>query len=343
MTIDDNSSIYVGGLAHNCSEDIIRKSFELYGTVVAVKLISARDSRGKCYGFVTFTNPRSATIAISEMDGRTIDGQVVRVSEVRTRGGRPIFNRDNTDRDSERDLNWNRGRVRERDHGRYRDRHNERSRDREQEAENERPRDRSSDRILDRDRGRDREHNEKERSRNHDRDSGKENDLDWEQDTEVDKTDGYDKRDEDKGQHSKSRTGTRFVDRRSRDLSSNSSDEYEEQVKELLGIAIQKRDELQKEISEIEGKIEEKQHHVSDLQKKSEKLEGRLDTWKQLSSQQQKKLTKLQRCYSQVKDYTEKLKSSQLELESLVDISSDEKVLMDGMDPYSFTDIYDCL
>lgn len=44
-----------------------------------------------CCGFVTFTNPRSAIDAINDMNGRTIDGLVVKVSEVTTRNGRSNF------------------------------------------------------------------------------------------------------------------------------------------------------------------------------------------------------------------------------------------------------------
>lgn len=34
------------------------------------QIINDRSTRGKCYGFVTFTNPRSAVDAIKDMDGR---------------------------------------------------------------------------------------------------------------------------------------------------------------------------------------------------------------------------------------------------------------------------------
>lgn len=34
------------------------------------QLINDRGVGGKCYGFVTYTNPRSAVDAISDMDGR---------------------------------------------------------------------------------------------------------------------------------------------------------------------------------------------------------------------------------------------------------------------------------
>ncbi|CAL8113899.1 unnamed protein product [Prunus armeniaca] len=58
-----------------------------------LQIINDASTRGKCYGFVTFRNPRSAIHAINEMDGRTVDGRVIRV-KVWTRGGRLGFGRD---------------------------------------------------------------------------------------------------------------------------------------------------------------------------------------------------------------------------------------------------------
>ncbi|KAL6560913.1 hypothetical protein OROHE_006090 [Orobanche hederae] len=89
MIFDDHSSIYVGGLPYDITEDSLRRVFCIYGAVLAVKIINDRSYGGKCYGFVTFANPRSAMQAINEMDGKTINGRVVKVNEVRSRGGKP--------------------------------------------------------------------------------------------------------------------------------------------------------------------------------------------------------------------------------------------------------------
>ena len=50
--------------------------------------VNDRDSGGKCYGFVTFTNPRAAINAINDMDGKAIGGRTVRVNEVKSRKDR---------------------------------------------------------------------------------------------------------------------------------------------------------------------------------------------------------------------------------------------------------------
>lgn len=114
--MDDDSSIYVGGLPYDATEETIRTVFNLYGAILDVKvhfsnsisfrvltnlvfrhfvylipftnnrfnslgfrfnchvfffqIINDPRTRGKCYCFVTFTNPRSAIDAINDMNGR---------------------------------------------------------------------------------------------------------------------------------------------------------------------------------------------------------------------------------------------------------------------------------
>lgn len=38
MTIDDENSIYVGGIRYDCTEDDLRHAFELFGSILAVKV-----------------------------------------------------------------------------------------------------------------------------------------------------------------------------------------------------------------------------------------------------------------------------------------------------------------
>lgn len=375
MTIDDEKSIYVGGLPYDATEETLRKAFVLYGAVVAVKVINDRGIGGKCYGFVTFRNPRSAVQAISDMDGRTIEGRVVKVNEVKTRGGRSNFNRESFRPYTERGMDFDRGRNRERDYdhvkdryrnrtsGRSRDRDGNRSREhdgdwsREHDGERSRERDWSRDRdggrslerdgvrslerdqdrergygrtrdhdqtsvrFLDRDRDQHRglEDKEQEHSRNHDQDE-RDHDMDLDRAREITRTnDYYDKTgDSDEDQLSKKQNGSGFNDHRSREFSSDSSD-YHDQVKEQLECSIQRHKELQKEISVMEEKVEDKQQLVMDLQKKSQKLEDALTIVKKLSSNRQVQLTKLHKSFLQVKDYGQRLKSCEQELQSLVD------------------------
>lgn len=44
MTMDDNSSVYVGGLAFDSSEAMLRSVFEAYGDILAIKVCFATSS-----------------------------------------------------------------------------------------------------------------------------------------------------------------------------------------------------------------------------------------------------------------------------------------------------------
>lgn len=331
MTIDDENSVYVGGLPYSATEDSLRRVFDLYGAIVAVKIINDQTARGKCYGFVTFTNPRSAVDAINDMDGRRIDGREVRVNEVTTRGGRSNF------RERFRHSNWDRGREREKDHerdrNRYRDQDSDRSRERDQSgdchADHERAyvrvhdHDRANEHLLDRDQHQDRDLEDNGQERSVERDQGLERKrkLNVDQDRGTDETNGYRRStDEDRDQQSRRLNGSIVNDRRNREHFSYSSNDYNGQVKEKLEGCIQRREGLQKEITQMQEKLDEKQQLVSDLQKKSKKLEDQLMTAKKLSSQRKIQLTKLYKSCFQVKEYTERLKSSEQELQSLVDL-----------------------
>ncbi|GLT72998.1 hypothetical protein SLA2020_448880 [Shorea laevis] len=271
MTIDDESSIYVGGLPYDATENSVRRVFDSYGDVVAVKIINDRSTRGKCYGFVTFTNPRSADGAISDMNGRTFDGRVLKVNGVKTRGGRSNFSRESFQHYVERDTNWGRGRDQERDYDRDRDRYRDqnsdlsrerdRSRDRDQEREkgydHARGHVRARDHFLSKDRDQDQDivDDGQQHSRNRDRD--------WEHGEDLDRTKGHDKN-INKVKDQQSKRQNRFVsnDRRSREISSESCDDHNNQVKVELERSTQRRDELKKETSQMEERLEEKQKLV---------------------------------------------------------------------------------
>ncbi|XWS71975.1 hypothetical protein CRYUN_Cryun02cG0000900 [Craigia yunnanensis] len=268
MTIDDDSSVYVGGLPYDATEASIRRVFSLYGAVVAVKIVNDHTTRGKFYGFVTFTNPRSAYDAINDMNGRTIDGRVVRVNEVTTRGGRSNFSRDRS-RQSDRDragIEKEIVIVIENGIG--------------------------IDIVIDRDHDRDVEDNVQEEIRDHIQDWERDHELNLDQDREIAGTNGYHiSVDEDKEQQLRRWNGSMSNDQHGRGLSSDSSDDYNQMKKELER-SVQSREELKTEISLMEGRLEERQQIVLDLQKKSKTLEDALVAAKKLSSRRKIQLTK---------------------------------------------------
>ncbi len=78
-------SIYVGNLPFNTTEDEVRNTFEQYGEVGSVKLISDRDTgRPRGFGFVEMEGA-SADAAIQALDGASFGGRTLRVNEARPR------------------------------------------------------------------------------------------------------------------------------------------------------------------------------------------------------------------------------------------------------------------
>ncbi|CAN0900827.1 hypothetical protein LINGRAHAP2_LOCUS21062 [Linum grandiflorum] len=90
------------------------------------------------------------------------------------------------------------------------------------------------------------------------------------------------------------------------------------------------------QISVMEESLGGEQDLASGLQKKAKKLEDELVSAKRRTSQRKAQLAKLYKCYMQMNDYTERLKSTELELQTLVDSTliesdmGDELVIRDG-------------
>ncbi|XP_021764508.1 glycine-rich RNA-binding protein RZ1B-like [Chenopodium quinoa] len=340
MTIDDDKSVYVGGLPYDCSESQLRRAFDFYGTIIAVKIINDRGVGGKCYGFVTFKNPRSTIEAINEMDGRDIGGRVVRVNGVKARGAglRSNSGHDSVRRNQrESVLDYDKGRGRERQKDFHKDRQHDNSLEhdgeRERRHDNSHDHDQSRDYFQGRDRGQSRDLIDWERdrdrgrvhSRNRDRKLESDKDLNSTQDRELDQvvTD-HDKRvDKSRALHTKRKNSASSHDQHSRDLSSESSD-YQYQMEEQLDMLIKRREELQKEKSDMEQSLEEKKQLIADLEKRSQKLEDLLSSAKKQSSVRQMQLAKLHKGFQQVKECGVKLKSAEEKLQKLVDSVSME-------------------
>jgi cold-inducible RNA-binding protein len=78
--------LYVGNLSFHTTEDQLREMFASYGQIDSVSLVTDRDtgqSRGFC--FVEVADDASAEKAISELNGRDVDGRTLNVNEARPR------------------------------------------------------------------------------------------------------------------------------------------------------------------------------------------------------------------------------------------------------------------
>jgi RNA recognition motif-containing protein len=88
-------NIFVGSLPFSIEEADLRESFEAYGAVDTVKIITDKfTGRSKGFGFVEMSNDDEAQKAIEELNGATVQGRtiVVNKSEPKPEGERRSFN-----------------------------------------------------------------------------------------------------------------------------------------------------------------------------------------------------------------------------------------------------------
>ncbi|MFN2134295.1 MAG: RNA recognition motif domain-containing protein, partial [Anaerolineae bacterium] len=73
-------SIYVGNMSYDTTEDTLRELFEAFGDVVSVNVITDRATgRPRGFAFVEMASDGAAQEAISELDGRSVDGRTLKV------------------------------------------------------------------------------------------------------------------------------------------------------------------------------------------------------------------------------------------------------------------------
>jgi len=88
-------NIFVGSLPFSIEEADLRESFEAYGAVDSVKIITDKfTGRSKGFGFIEMPNDEEAQKAIDELNGATVQGRaiVVNKSEPKPEGERRSFN-----------------------------------------------------------------------------------------------------------------------------------------------------------------------------------------------------------------------------------------------------------
>ncbi len=101
-------NIFVGSLPFSIEEADLRESFEAYGAVESVKIITDKfTGRSKGFGFVEMPNDDEAQKAIDELNGATVQGRaiVVNKSEPRPEGERRTFNNNRSGGGFNRDNN----------------------------------------------------------------------------------------------------------------------------------------------------------------------------------------------------------------------------------------------
>jgi len=80
------TKVYVGNLSYSLTEEKLKELFSEYGEVSEVVIVKDKYSgRSKGFGFITFNEDESAKKAISELNGKEVDGRELKVNEARPR------------------------------------------------------------------------------------------------------------------------------------------------------------------------------------------------------------------------------------------------------------------
>ncbi|KAF5737432.1 glycine-rich RNA-binding protein 4 mitochondrial isoform X1 [Tripterygium wilfordii] len=92
---DITTKLFVGGLSFYTTEDGLSEAFSQCGHVTEAKIVMDRVSgKSKGFGFVSFASEDEAQKAITEMDGKALNGRVIFVDIAKPKtsggGGMPI-------------------------------------------------------------------------------------------------------------------------------------------------------------------------------------------------------------------------------------------------------------
>jgi RNA recognition motif-containing protein len=77
-------NIYVSNLSFNVQDEDLKGFFTPFGEVTSAKVINDRETgRSKGFGFVEMSDNAAATKAIGELNGGSVDGRTISVTEAR--------------------------------------------------------------------------------------------------------------------------------------------------------------------------------------------------------------------------------------------------------------------
>ena len=82
-------NLFVGNMSFQTTESELRSMFEPYGDITRVQVITDRDTgRARGFAFVEMANDEEAAKAISELNGKEVDGRAWNVNEARPKAER---------------------------------------------------------------------------------------------------------------------------------------------------------------------------------------------------------------------------------------------------------------
>lgn len=78
------TNIFVGNLSFQTTQADLQSTFEQYGAVERVNIVTDRDSgQSRGFAFVEMTDRREAETAISQLNGTELNGRTLNVNEAR--------------------------------------------------------------------------------------------------------------------------------------------------------------------------------------------------------------------------------------------------------------------
>lgn len=81
--------LYIGNLSFQATEQDLSDSFAQFGTVESVRIITDRDTgRSKGFAFVEMSSDEEAADVIEKMNGASLDGRPLKISEARPQENR---------------------------------------------------------------------------------------------------------------------------------------------------------------------------------------------------------------------------------------------------------------
>jgi RNA recognition motif-containing protein len=84
------TKLYVGNLSFNTTENELQELFAQAGTVQEVTLMQDKfTGKSRGFAFVTMGSDQEAQNAITQVNGKTVDGRALTVNEARPREPRP--------------------------------------------------------------------------------------------------------------------------------------------------------------------------------------------------------------------------------------------------------------
>ena len=80
------TKLYVGNLSFNTTNQDLNDLFGQIGTVESAQVVEDRDTgRSRGFGFVEMASKEEADNAISQLDGKEVDGRTLKVNEAKPR------------------------------------------------------------------------------------------------------------------------------------------------------------------------------------------------------------------------------------------------------------------